>query len=786
MTTTASPISSGLPRPSLRSVLQWIGNRHVRAQILALLLAFTAGLLVLVPWPWAVEDPWGLWFLSHARNVFFGKEVPESVRIVNIGLKTFLDDPELKKCIARNSEKWMPACWPRSRYGEIISTLRRQGATLSILNVLFTQIKPAEDAELAVSLKEAGNVLLQDKLAYNPISISKETGVTTELIKANPPIEQLAEAALATAPFPAQDSRGESIRFWTGIAAIRGPLDQSADQESEASLWPTLPVVALHVAALREGYDELLAILNRHHLRSLADILEIYRDDQRPEPVLLRLISNLDIWSGREPEALDAILADLERRPPRVPAVAALFRMYQGDDALYVNPYGPAGAIPTLPLSPEPPAEAVNGKVVVISPSPDFEKLAKGAKFATVFGEISSGELLATAYANLLEGRLIHPLPTLRLMLVTVVWGYLVGILAMYLPIGVGLLALCLSWILFEGAAVTLFRMESLWIPVVVPSFQVSAAILLGLTSRYLEQQQHLRELITIKIPASLMPILERADSPLAGDFVHCSGVCLVTDGEGYTALTDSRDGEWLAHFMQDYQTMVERPVREHGGTVKDWAGDGMLALWWGQAPAGERGATALLPGSLLRWRWRRAGRQLERRRVDRRSHALDAAIRLQEAVAEFTRRRQVHFPIRVGINFGPMWIAYAGELKAFGDTLNTTQRLEALNKVLGTRTLVSDSMVTGLAGYATRDLGLFKLPGRRDEVRVHELLGHLDAPGAANPTLLEGFADALERFEKGDWHGAFELFALLREDFPDDGPTRFYLKACRERLAEA
>jgi adenylate cyclase len=119
--------------------------------------------------------------------------------------------------------------------------------------------------------------------------------------------------------------------------------------------------------------------------------------------------------------------------------------------------------------------------------------------------------------------------------------------------------------------------------------------------------------------------------------------------------------------------------------------------------------------------------------------------------------------------NFGPeQRIGY----RAIGDIVNTASRLEGLNKILGTRVLVSAATLAGMSELAARDVGSFLLRGKSAPLRVQELL----APGEpARCPPAAAFSAALERFGAGRWTDANRDFVALRHAFPDDGPTAFY-----------
>jgi hypothetical protein len=133
------------------------------------------------------------------------------------------------------------------------------------------------------------------------------------------------------------------------------------------------------------------------------------------------------------------------------------------------------------------------------------------------------------------------------------------------------------------------------------------------------------------------------------------------------------------------------RPVFENGGFVSDVKGDSMLAVWADDFPAREL-----------------------RARVCR------ACLSIADAAARFDASLPGRgFVTRIGAYFGPLALASVGafshyEYRAVGDTVNTSSRLQDLNKELGTRVLVSASLAEGLGEFLFRDLGMFELRGNQ------------------------------------------------------------------------
>ena len=161
---------------------------------------------------------------------------------------------------------------------------------------------------------------------------------------------------------------------------------------------------------------------------------------------------------------------------------------------------------------------------------------------------------------------------------------------------------------------------------------------------------------------------------------------------------------EQLVQQMTRYFNVAADVIERFGGTIDKFLGDGILVLW---------GAPANLPDAPFQ--------------------ACRAALELQRALdalnAEWTSAGLPRFDTGIGIHTGPVVAGVLGSddrlgYTALGDTVNVANRVEGLNRELGTRILISEATAACLGGrLSTRVIGSVTLRGRQRPLQVSELL---------------------------------------------------------------
>ncbi len=581
-----------------------------------------------------------------------------------------------------------------------------------------------------------------------------------------PPIPPLARTALALAPFPLPKVPVKVSQYWTF--------------KTSAGDTPTLPIVVFQIFAF-EVYDEFIRLMETvspsqaeklpHDkdaiiaTKSVERLIRVQRDIFKKKP----LIAEKMLEELRNSKTL---LVDVKKNQ----VLKSLIRMYQSADSHYLNFYGPPGTITTVPyyLALQPHDKSVatqeqldfSGKAVFVGLSERLRPEQKDG-FNTVFSQksgldISGVEIAATAFANLLEDMPVQP-PSLSVHLAIIfLWGVVLGIFCLLFPTFIAGGTVIGMSILYLIAIQYRFTYTGIWYPLVLPLFfQAPLAFFGTVLWKYFEtnrERQNIRKTFGYFLPDDVVDQLAKnmGDIKTSSQIVY--GICLSTDAEQYSTLSETMDPKELSSFMNQYYEAIFKPVRQHGGTVSDVKGDSMLAIW----------ATPH-PDAVLR------------------NQACLAALDIASAVYRFKQSSDtLQLPTRIGLHSGHISLGTIGaidhyEYRAVGDIVNTASRIEGLNKYLGTRILVSEEVLHNLDGFLTRECGKFLLVGKSQPIAVHELICRMEESNEQQRSLCAMFAEALSAYRRQSLEEAIGIFHTAIRTYADDGPSIFYVKLCEK-----
>jgi adenylate cyclase len=725
-------------------------RRLGKACAIGLLIGSLGGLLALTPLGVMLEERLGLTWLFRLRGPL---PPPADVAVISLDR----DSAQRLALPERIHE------WPRSVHARLIERLVAAGASVIVFDVLFDRPRaPAHDRALEQAIAAAGRVVLFEYLHEEFRLLPGPQGAVAGLLatkQLRPPLPELVAAAAGTGPFPLPREHDRVSDFF----AFAGELEQR----------PTLPAVALQRHAL-PALADWAALLRAAGLREDQGVLVADPAAVADAAALtgyMRALRNTFVTAPELARRLRARLVAAEVDDATRRLLAALIALYDGPDRRYLDFYGPAGSVWTVPLAAlleqdAPPDLA--GRVVLVGRSELINRSEDD--FATVFTglkgtRISGVEVAATAVANLLEGRLLEPVALPATLAWVTSFGLVVSLIARLLP---ALLAVPLA-LAFAGAgqlgAQLAFARAGLWLPMTIPLLvQLPLGLVVGLLLQHREAQRaqaNVRRGLRYYLPERVVAGFAEAPLDPRGIKEQLYAACMVTDAERFTSLAEELPPPQVGVFLDRYFALLFGIVARHGGQIIDVVGDGTTCIWRAAQP--DRGC--------------------------HRSACL-AALDIIEELAGLNRDGQpLALPTRIGLNAGWVMVGNVGGGERFaysviGDCVNTAARLESLNKQLGTRILVTEAVVDELTELLLRPLGRFLVIGRIQPLRLVEIRGRRGGPCESG--LLAAYSAALARFESGCWAEAAAGFEAILARYPADGAARLHLDRCRRYLAGA
>ena len=368
----------------------------------------------------------------------------------------------------------------------------------------------------------------------------------------------------------------------------------------------------------------------------------------------------------------------------------------------------------------------------------------------TPFGGVYPGiEILATALDNIVHGDAIREAPAAVIWVSVLFFALLAGMGTSMLKKTGHLAALGLFLPALAAAGSLLAARTGVWVEFVAPAFAaLSAFIVAALLSYGVEGRQ--RRFIKNAFRFYLSPqVIERnLDNPsllqLGGERREITA--FFSDVAGFTSISEGLSPEDLVGLLNAYLSEMTDIILDLGGTLDKYEGDAIIAFW--NAPLD-------LPDHALR--------------------ACRAALRCQRRLAErredFRRRYGHEVRMRVGINSGPAVVGNMGSARRFdytamGDTMNLASRLEGAGKVYGVSTLVGEETERRVRDeILAREVDIIRVVGKKQSIRVFELLGEKGAVPAEELERADRFGRALETYRAKRFSKAAAMFEALAGD---------------------
>lgn len=256
-------------------------------------------------------------------------------------------------------------------------------------------------------------------------------------------------------------------------------------------------------------------------------------------------------------------------------------------------------------------------------------------------------------------------------------------------------------------------------------------------------------------VPYEFFRLLDKASivDVKLGDHSQMAMSVLFSDIRGYTTLSERMTPGQNFDFLNEYLSYISPAIRAHGGFIDQYYGDGIKALF-----------------------------------PDRPEDALCGAIELRRALARCNAARlpRGENPVQIGIglHISTLMLGTIGEdprmtVTVIGDAVNTTARLEGLNKLYGTTVIASEQLLRAVPNpdrYHFRFLGRVQVKGKNDPIAIFELYdgdnaGLLDYKQETRADFERG----LQFYQNAQFAQACDCFARVLAHHAADQAARIY-----------
>ncbi|KPJ76726.1 MAG: guanylate cyclase [Deltaproteobacteria bacterium SG8_13] len=665
-----------------------------------------------------------------------------------------------EKSIAREG-KWL---WPRSKFTELIEKLSSAGARIIAFDIGFLepdsgrlleviskiqhhsrQTDPADrklDAFLE-SLKIEAN---QDHRLARAIAESSSTIVLGYFFQMNPAnAPQLKEAELRQHQQNIHHSKYNLERY-SSTAARTVPLFQA--------VYPQSNIAELAEAAAYSGYFNMLPDRDGV-VRWLPAVLQFRETLYAP----LSLVS----VGAYLQQPLAVYIDDYGVRQVRI-GTMQIPTDEQG--RILVNYRGEEKTFPHLPitdiLSGTVPPDRLKDKIVMVGAT------AAGIYDlrVTPFGEVFPGlEIHANLIDSVLAQDFLHRPKWVAIfdLLAILVAGICMGLILPRVSVIPGLaamLAIFLGYILF---CQYLFTHHGLVLNIVYP-LSVLLLVYLSITAqRYFAETKQKRFIknafSTYLAPSVVKQLIESPESlELGGEERDITA--FFSDVQGFTSISESLGPTELVDLLNEFLTEMTDIILQNEGTVDKFEGDAIIAFF---------GAPNFL--------------------ADHATRACTASTQMQQRLHEMRRMWEAggkpSLKMRIGLNSGRAVVGNMGsasrmDYTMMGDMVNIAARLEGINKIYGTYTLIGESTFRNAGDqFACRQIDTIRVVGRHEPLTVYELLAPADAVADPLRQILDLYDRGLQAYRQRNWDLAIDCFRRATEIDSTDGPSGTMLSRC-------
>jgi len=239
----------------------------------------------------------------------------------------------------------------------------------------------------------------------------------------------------------------------------------------------------------------------------------------------------------------------------------------------------------------------------------------------------------------------------------------------------------------------------------------------------------------------------------------------LFCDLKGFTSLSEGMTPQGLVKVMNRYLSIMSEPIRTNRGIIDKYIGDGIMAYW---------GPPFVDEADHARFTCLAAMEMIER------------IATLRQEIPELLGVRGTPMEkcdLRIGVATGEALVGNIGSdvmmsYTLMGDVVNLASRLEGVNKLYGTRNLVSGRTIAATGGaFEVREVDRIVVAGQTSPEVVFEILGNKGGLAPQHLSLRDRYLEGLVAYREKRWDDALRALNASLEAMPGDGPSIALLK---------
>ncbi|WP_158669661.1 adenylate/guanylate cyclase domain-containing protein [Bradyrhizobium guangdongense] len=288
--------------------------------------------------------------------------------------------------------------------------------------------------------------------------------------------------------------------------------------------------------------------------------------------------------------------------------------------------------------------------------------------------------------------------------------------------------------------------------------------------NRMIEQLRHnerIRETFGRYIdPKVVQGLIDRPEVAIDGE--RRVMTIMFCDMSGFTSMSEGMTPRGLVKVMNHYFTVMSAPVRNNRGVIDKYIGDAIMSYWG--PPFIEEDEQALLAGLAA-------------------VEMVDQVPALQKQLPDLLgiRAMPALCDLRIGIATGEVLTGSIGSelmmsFTVMGDAVNLASRLEAVNKIYGTRILISQATADAIGSQLElREIDRLAVAGQSAPQAIFEVMARPGALTDAQASLRTHYVEGLAAYRAQRFDDARAAFNAALEAIPGDGPSRTML----DRIAQ-